>query len=200
MELLTLMSIPRTRLSSEVSRDAALDAAQALLVELGPAAVTLKAVAGRIGKSHGTLLHHFGSAGGLQSALALRLAEQITARIGDAVLSSTPGQADHRAIVDLVFSAFTAEGGGALAAWMIANGDQAALNPMFGIIRKLIDRLGERAQASIREGALGLILLALGDALMGQAVAEALGVPREAARHVAVRLIVPGRQDDPAAD
>ena len=49
---------------------AALEAARGLLVESGPQAVTLKAVAGRIGRTHANLLHHFGSAAGLQKALA----------------------------------------------------------------------------------------------------------------------------------
>ena len=52
----------RRRLSPEESREAALDAARALLVESGPQAVTLKAVAGRIGRTHSNLLHHLGSA------------------------------------------------------------------------------------------------------------------------------------------
>ncbi|MDI1294906.1 MAG: TetR/AcrR family transcriptional regulator, partial [bacterium] len=42
------MSIKRTRLSPDESRLAALEAARALLIEAGPQAVTLKAVAGRI--------------------------------------------------------------------------------------------------------------------------------------------------------
>ncbi|MFK5036981.1 TetR family transcriptional regulator, partial [Klebsiella pneumoniae] len=42
----------RKRLSPEESREAALDAARALLVEHGPQAVTLKAVAARIGRTH----------------------------------------------------------------------------------------------------------------------------------------------------
>ncbi|HEX7657517.1 MAG TPA: TetR family transcriptional regulator, partial [Sphingomonas sp.] len=54
----------RRRMSPEESRDAALEAARALLTESGPQAVTLKAVAGRIGRTHANLLHHFGSAEG----------------------------------------------------------------------------------------------------------------------------------------
>ena len=64
------MSIKRERLSPEESRAAALEAARRLLIEKGPQAVTLKAVGAEIGKSHANLLHHFGSAAGLQSALA----------------------------------------------------------------------------------------------------------------------------------
>ncbi|KPQ31901.1 MAG: transcriptional regulator, TetR family [Porphyrobacter sp. HL-46] len=43
------------------------------MIEAGPQSVTLKAVAGRIGRTHANLLHHFGSASGLQKALAEHL-------------------------------------------------------------------------------------------------------------------------------
>ena len=51
----------RRRLSPEASRQAALEAARELLIETGPQAVTLKAVAARVGRTHANLLHHFGS-------------------------------------------------------------------------------------------------------------------------------------------
>ncbi|MEY4721468.1 MAG: hypothetical protein RIQ46_1193, partial [Pseudomonadota bacterium] len=76
------MSI-RKRLTQEESRFAALEAARALLIELGPQAVTLKAVAARIGRTHANLLHHFGSASGLQKALARHLAGTICATIAE---------------------------------------------------------------------------------------------------------------------
>ena len=61
------MSI-RKRLTQEESRTVALEAARALLIELGPQAVTLKAVASRIGRTHANLLHHFGSARAIERA------------------------------------------------------------------------------------------------------------------------------------
>src|ERR1043165_1401954 len=67
-ELLTQMSIARKRLTPELSRAGALEAARALLIEQGPQAVTLKGVGARIGRTHANLLHHFGSAAGLQAA------------------------------------------------------------------------------------------------------------------------------------
>ncbi|WP_288458007.1 TetR family transcriptional regulator, partial [uncultured Sphingomonas sp.] len=81
----TALSTPRRRLTPEASRDAALDAARSLLVESGPQAVTLKAVAARIGRTHANLLHHFGSADGLQKALIERMATSIVGTIRDAV-------------------------------------------------------------------------------------------------------------------
>ena len=61
------MSIVRERLSPGESRAAAIEAARRLLIHSGPQAVTLKAVAAEVGKTHANLLHHFGSAAGLQA-------------------------------------------------------------------------------------------------------------------------------------
>ena len=113
------MSIARERLSPEESRAAALEAARALLIESGPQAVTLKAVGARIGKTHGNLLHHFGSAAGLQGELARLIGERVTAEIARVVERERQGEADPREIVDRTFDAFDREGAGALAAWMI---------------------------------------------------------------------------------
>ena len=56
------MSIDRKRLRPDESRDRALEAARQILLDEGPQAVTLKAVASRIGRTHANILHHFGSA------------------------------------------------------------------------------------------------------------------------------------------
>lgn len=184
------MSIKRTRLSPDASRNAALEAARTLLIEEGPQAVTLKAVATRIGRTHANLLHHFGSAAGLQHALAASLAERITARIGEAVRQARAGEADPRVIVDLTFDAFGAEGGGALASWAILSGERAVLDPIVAAIHRLVDQLGPHEGRPVHAITLSLVLTALGDALMGEAMAAALGLPRDAARAMAVERLV----------
>ena len=131
------MSIVRERLTPQASRSAALDAARRLLIERGPQAVTLKAVAAEIGKTHANLLHHFGSAAGLQAELARAIAETVTARIGEAVERARRGESDAREIVDGTFDAFGKEGAGALAAWMILSGNRDALDPIRPRIRAL---------------------------------------------------------------
>jgi AcrR family transcriptional regulator len=133
------MSIARERLSQEESRSVALEAARRLLIEEGPQAVTLKAVGARIGRTHANLLHHFGSAAGLQAALARSIAESVTGRIGEAVERARRGEADPREIVDRTFDAFDKEGAGALAAWMILSGNRDALDPILASIRSLVD-------------------------------------------------------------
>lgn len=185
------MSIQRKRLSPEDSRAAAVQAARDLLIEAGPQAVTLKAVAGRIGRTHANLLHHFGSAAGLQKALIESLAESVTAEIGEAVLRARAEGSDPREVVDLTFDAFD-RGAGALASWMVLSGNEDALNPILEAIHRLVDKLGEghdTADAPIEEQTLSLVLTALGNALLGGPMAAALGLPREKAREIAANQL-----------
>ena len=183
-----MSSSARKRLSPEESRDAALEAARALLLEAGPQAVTLKAVAARIGRTHANLLHHFGSAAGLQKALAASIAGTVTAEIGAAVLRARSGDQDPREVVDLTFDAFGKGGAGALASWMILNGNEDALDPILEAIHRLVDEISADAidPQLLREETLQLTLMALGDALLGGPMARAVDLPRERAREMAV--------------
>jgi AcrR family transcriptional regulator len=185
------MSIARERLTQEESRSAALEAARTLLIEAGPQAVTLKAVAARIGKTHANLLHHFGSASGLQSALARLIGDRVTAGIAEAVQRARQGEADPREIVDRTFDAFDREGGGALAAWMILSGNRDALNPILESIHALVDQLGQgHEDRPVHETTLWLVLAAVGDSLLGAPMADALGLPREKARELARKQLL----------
>ena len=188
-------ALPRRRLTPEASRDAALEAARALLLEDGPQAVTLKAVAGRVGRTHANLLHHFGSADGLQQALIERMAAAIVATIRDAVRRSR-AERDPGELVDVVFDAFGAGGAGALASWMILTGNRDALDPVLTAIHDLVEELArdeERPDAPIRDETLQLVLAALGDALLGAAMARALELPRGRARELAGRMLLRDR-------
>lgn len=187
------MSIVRRRLSPEQSRDAALEAARALLLEAGPQAVTLKAVSARVGRTHANLLHHFGSAAGLQKALVASLAEEVTAEIGAAVLRARENDHDPREVVDLTFDAFDKGGAGALATWMILTGNLDVLDPILEAIQRLVDMIGRdhpHEGKALQEETLQLVLMALGDALLGAPMAKALGLPREAARDIATRAML----------
>ena len=187
------MSITRERLSPEESRSAALEAARRLLIESGPQAVTLKAVGTKIGKTHANLLHHFGSAAGLQSELARYIGERVTAGIAKAVQRARQGEADPREIVDRTFDAFGREGAGALAAWMILSGNRDALDPILESIHHLVDQLGRgHEDRPVHETTLWLVLAALGDSLLGAAMADALGLPRDKARALAREQLIAG--------
>ena len=196
------MSIERKRLSPDESRSVALEAAREILITKGPQGVTLKAVSARIGKTHANLLHHFGSALGLQKALAAMLAETVCDSIAATVVKARRGEANPRSIVDMTFDAFDSQGAGALAAWMLMTGDRDALDPILGSIHRLVDELSvDNEDGLIREDTLTLVFMALGDALLGKAMAKALGLPREAAREIAYRQLLssPGVQERMAA-
>jgi AcrR family transcriptional regulator len=188
------MSItPRRRLSPEESRDAALDAARTLLIEAGPQAVTLKAVSAKIGRTHANLLHHFGSAAGLQKALVASLAEEVTAKIGEAILRARADDHNPREVVDLTFDAFDKGGAGALASWMILTGNHDVLDPILEAIHKLVDMIAkdhDHVGMTLQEETLQLVLMALGDALLGAPMAKALGLPREKARELASNALL----------
>jgi len=184
-----MMSI-RKRLSQEESRTVALEAARTLLIERGPQAVTLKAVAARVGRTHALLLHHFGSAAGLQKALAKHLAETICAIIAQAVIASRAGTGSPREVVDLTFDAFDSQGAGALASSMLLSGNEDALDPIIDAIHDMVDELHGFGEGSMREMTLSLVLMALGDALMGAQLSHSLELPRTSARDTAERLLI----------
>ena len=72
---------PVKRRRGAVAREEALEAARDLLLAGGPAAVTLKAVGERMGVGHANLIHHFGSAAGLQGALMDAMVRDLAQRI-----------------------------------------------------------------------------------------------------------------------
>ena len=184
------MSIRRTRLTPEESRSAALKAARELLLAEGPSAVTLKAVSAKIGRTHANLLHHFGSAAGLQGELAKSIADSVSSSIAEAVQRARAGKSDAREIIDRTFDAFGKEGAGALAAWMILTGNRDALNPILDSIRGLVSELTVgHEEHHVAESTLALVLSALGDSLLGTPIADALGLPRDSARALAAERL-----------
>jgi AcrR family transcriptional regulator len=178
------------RLSKADSRTAALKEARSLLIEFGPQAVTLKAVADRVGRTHANLLHHFGSASGLQKALAKHLAGTICDSIAEAIIASRTGAGTPRAIVDMAFDAYDKEGGAALASWMLISGNEDALDPIVQAVHDMVVDLGDYSAISIREMTLALTLMALGDALLGTRLAQSLSLPRDSARDTAEAMLI----------
>ncbi|QWC57590.1 TetR family transcriptional regulator [Erythrobacter sp. 3-20A1M] len=184
----------RKRLTPEESRATALEAARSLLIEAGPQAVTLKAVGARVGRTHANLLHHFGSAAGLQRALAQHLAATVCESIAEAVHASRAGIGSPREIVDLAFDAFDREGGGALVSWMLATGHEDAIEPFVETIHALVDRLeptesGHEGWQAAHSATLAVVLLSLGHSLLGEPLARSLKLPEGTARDLAESFV-----------
>jgi hypothetical protein len=91
-------------------------------------------------------------------------------------------------VVDLAFDAFDKEGAGALASWMILTGNEDALSPIVETIHQLVDEIAQDEASHsgeamrVHEDTLALVLMAMGDALIGSTLARSLGLPVTAAR------------------
>src|SRR5690606_40441017 len=90
---------------------------------------------------------------------------------------------------------FDREGGAVLATWMMLSGNEGALDPIVEAIHRLIDELhpqeqGHDATLTMHETTQALVLLALGDALIGERLAKSLGLRRETVRERAVAMLV----------
>jgi len=180
----------RKRLSPDESRAAAVAAARELLRDQGVAAVTLKSVAARIGRTHANLLHHFGSVAGLHRALAEDIAATVSASISEAIGKRRRGEASERDVVDAMFDAFHAERVGELIGWIALTRQREALEPVIDTIKTIVaDFRAAGDPRPMDRVTLGLVLMAIGDSLVGEEIASASGLPREAVRDDAVGLI-----------
>jgi AcrR family transcriptional regulator len=180
----------RKRVSPEESRAAAVQAARELLLQDGAAAVTLQAVAKRIGRSHANVLHHFGSAAGLSRALAEEIARSVAAAIEGAIARRRQGTGTERDVIDAMFDAFQREGAGELIGWIALTRQREALEPVKAVIERIIRTMRVAGdQRPVDKMTLGLTLLAIGDSLAGDEVARACGVERGAVRDIAITQI-----------
>jgi len=180
----------RKRLSPQESRALAVAAARELLRDEGVAAVTLKSVAAKIGRTHANLLHHFGSVADLHRALAEDIAATVSASISEAIGKRRRGEASERDVVDAMFDAFRTERVGELIGWIALTRQREALEPVIETVRTIIEDF--RAAGDTRpmdRVTLGLVLMAIGDSLVGEEIAGASGLKREAVRDDAVGLI-----------
>ncbi len=174
-------------MNSEESRALALEAAHELLLEAGPQAVTLQAVAKKVGRTHANLLHHFGSAAGLQDALGQHIAAIFSARVAAAVRARRAGVGTLRDTVDLLFDAADQFGGAALVAWMKLSGNDGGFATIMDMVRLITrelayDGFSEQAMSDL---AMVTLYLAIGDALIGAPLTAAQGQPRERGRVIA---------------
>jgi len=190
---------PRRRRLPEEAREEALACARRLLLEQGPRAITLKAVAQDLGMTHTNLLHHFGSAEDLQGALMATMTQDLCAALKEAVgalHAKDTGPQQIQALVDRMFDAFGREGAGRLAAWLAMSGNLAplaqvedAVTDLVAAIEEKFARKGVEAHRTVTSAVLLLALCAFGDALVGGTLAEMLHRERAAGRKVTAALL-----------
>ncbi len=179
----------------EIRREA-IAAAREILVTDGPSRVTLVAVAERLERSHSNIIHHFGSAGGLQAALMSAMVEDLARAMTKALESLGPGEERARILVDAVFDVFDAHGAAVLAAWIVLSNKQPYLDPVRDAVSLLAQKVdAHRAQdidglrGKIPSLLLFLALCAFGDALIGAELCRILGREPRSSRDMAVALV-----------
>ena len=186
----------RRRRTPEEAKREALASARKLLLQGGPEAVTLAAIAKEIGVTHAALLHHFGSAAGLQSELIAMMVQDLGNALGALVSRLRTDRGAPLEVVSEVFRAFSEGGAARLAAWVALSGDLSHLEPIRAAVVDLVDAVGERlgdtdgqTRSRVSAAVLLIAVSAFGDALIGAPLREMLGRPDDATRRVVAGLL-----------
>lgn len=195
MSIAKLEKPRRRRRAPDEARREAVDAARALLLSGGPTAVTLSAVAADIGVTHANLIHHFGSAAGLQSALMGSMVADLGQALETAVTRLRTDDGAPMELINAVFDAFAEGGAGRLAAWIAMSGDLTHLDPVRDAVNNLVNAIAEKmgddgeARERIGSAVLFIALSAFGEALIGPPLRAMLDQPDDAGRKVVASLL-----------
>ena len=186
----------RRRRPADETRREALASARKLLIRRGASAVTLKAVADDLGTTHTNLLHHFGTAGELQSELMSLMVRELAAALMDTVAHIKSDVAAPRTAVDGVFDAFDKGGAGALAAWISFSGNLRYLKPVREAVAELVAAIEKKfaheegeVHLAVTSAVLFIALMAFGDSVIGEPLKEMLDRDKAASRKVAAFLL-----------
>jgi len=149
-----------------------------------------------VGMTHANVIHHFGSAAELQSALMGSMVADLKLSIEEAVAHVRSDEAAPRQLVDIVFDAFEKGGAGKLAAWMALSQEVSQLDPVADAVESLVRAIEERAavndSAAHRRITSAVLLIALcgfGDAVIGPQLRDMLGRDSETTRRMTARLL-----------
>lgn len=173
----------RKRRTAEESRSLILDTAARRLREHGLEGLNITGVAEEAGISHATLIHHFGSSGGMRSALA----DKMTMDLLHDLLRAFDARVPTAELTRNVFSALAEGGHARLIAWRAVEG-KLDPNENFGELEKAFQKLLQSVQDAVgvdrKEDVQRLVMLvamaAIGYGLAGEVLARALGMNEEA--------------------
>lgn len=167
--------------SPEAAREAILDAAESIVVDVGPAGMRISAVAKAAGMAHPNIIHHFGSRDGMLNALAERVGKRATDRITRAIDAALVAPEDQRieAMTNIFNTAYKGDEG-KVAVWMHLSGAQSSLKSNMERIVEASHQLrqsmnGEVSRANTSRIVMLISLALVGEVVSGAGVKEALG-------------------------
>jgi AcrR family transcriptional regulator len=184
---------PRRRRAPEAARDNILEAAETMLIADGPQSLKLADVARAAGVSNASVLHHFGSIAGVQTALMEHMVRALTDRVLAITRQGGGSLQSAEAGLIALFDAFETRGAARLAAWLELTGEARRLTVARVAVREVIEAGGAFAQVSPEEREafiLACIATALGVGLLGPTLSELLGKPPARAREAALSMLL----------
>ncbi len=186
----------RRRRSSAEAKSETLVAARKILLSRGPDAITLKNVAAELGTTHTNLLHHFGTAADLQTALMSTMVQDLSNALAQAITRLKEDEDSRHSLIETVFDAFDKGGAGRLAAWIALSNKLGHLGQMQKTITDLVRAIEELApensdevRARVTSAVIFVALMAFGDAIIGAPLETMLGRERQAGRKIAAQLL-----------
>lgn len=185
---------PRRKRSAEEAREESIMAARSLLLEGGPGAVTVSNIGKRVGMSHGNIIHHFGSAAGLQASLMGKMVDDLAEALESAVEQFREDPDAPRTVVEQVFDAFDSGGAGQLAAWIVLARDYEHLEPIRDAVRSLVGAFAEKisgphAEERVKGAVLTIAISAFGDAVIGPHLREMLDMEDDEMRRLTSNML-----------
>ena len=174
----------RRRRTAAQARSEILDAAEQVLLEVGPSGLQLKEIAGQAGLSLSNVHHHFGGVGEVQSALVERMLKTLTANLSSVFerledVSEPSMEEAIRAVYDIVGSPRYAR----LIAWMVMSFGPEKLvglsHPLIEIRAMIVERLKKVVTSKDAEMAAPMIIhhiavAAVGEGLIGDVLRATL--------------------------
>lgn len=170
----------RRRRTAEESRSLILDVAARRLRGQGLEGLNITGVAEEAGISHATLIHHFGSSGGMREALA----DKMTRDLIEDLVEAFDARVAPVELTRNVFSALAEGGHARLLAWRAVEGrgsqDVTAVATLFD---RLLDTTQKALGADSRDHVKRVVYLvsiaAVGYGLAGKVLAQALGMDED---------------------
>ena len=184
------MVAKRRRRSPEEAQRQILDVAEAMLAESGPDAIRLQDIAERVGISHPTILHHFGSREALLAAVVRRAIEALESDLLAALRSPDITEAQIEDLVERVFETFHDRGHARVMAWLLLSGQvkptetgsQIRAVAELAHQQRLIHHAGKGSRPRFEDTLFSIMLVAVvlfGDAVAGEAMSSSAGLARD---------------------
>jgi AcrR family transcriptional regulator len=180
----------RERRSAESARARILEAAERRLIEGGPDAVRVQALARELGLTDAAIHHHFGNRQGLLAALLRFGGRRLREAVADVLARRPDGDLDVQALVDGLLPVLESSGYSWLALWLWASGWRDKGSGLFDDVADAIDQRRSRRRGTARSKhsseearflAAWLAFTLMAEPLFGLASRRSVSLPGDAA-------------------